>query len=304
METFAYLHTACAYDDPEASELTLNVEQLNVKQWSSQASLLMLQLLVPVAILAVAGHASALQVGDRGAAVTSLQDNLRQAGYFHQNSTGVYASITADAVRRFQASRGLVVDGVAGPATQQALRSQVSSGGNYYRPVSYSGGLRLGSRGSQVTALQQRLRDLGYGVTVDGVFGSETDQAVRQFQASNRLTADGIVGSATQNTLNNGTTAGFPTPVDPGNPSYGNSGYLPPVSNRPATSVSKRYVVVVPVKNNNTYYQIARDFPDARLGKSNLGAFVQAGAFEDRGIAEARSALLRAKGFDAQVRYL
>ncbi|PSB32194.1 peptidoglycan-binding domain-containing protein [Stenomitos frigidus] len=305
METFAYLHTACAYDDPEASELTLDVEQLNVKQLSSQASLLMLQLLVPVAILAVAGHASALQVGDRGPSVTTLQDRLRSAGYFDRSSTGIYSSITEASVRRFQAARGLAVDGIAGSATQRALRNQTvsSNSGNYYQNISYSGGLRLGSRGSQVSALQQQLRNLGYDVAVDGVFGPATDRAVRQFQASNRLAADGIVGSATRNALASGVNAGYTPPVDPGYPSYDNGGYIPPSSNRPVAGVNNRFVVVVPASSSSILWQVRRFEPGAVYTSSNLGRYVWAGAFAEKGIAEARASLLRANKLDAQVRY-
>lgn len=304
METFAYLHTACAYEDPEAAEMTLLLEPLNVKQLSSQASLLVLQLLVPAAILAVAGHASALQVGDRGPSVTTLQDRLRSAGYFNRSSTGVYSSITEASVRRFQASRGLSVDGIAGPATQRALRGQsYAVSGSNYRPISYSGGLRLGSTGSEVSSIQQRLRNLGYDIAVDGVFGSGTDRAVRQFQASNRLAADGIVGSATRNALYNGTNAGYIPPVDSGNPYYGDSGYIPPVSNLPVSGVNNHYVVVVPTSSSATLFQVRRFEPNAVYTSSNLGRYVWAGAFAEKGIAEARATLLRANKLDAQVRY-
>lgn len=304
METFAYLHTACAYEDPEATELALSLDRLNVKQLSGQVSLLMLQLLVPAAILAVAGHASALQVGDRGPSVRTLQDQLRSAGYFNRSSTGVYSTITRNAVRRFQAARGLAVDGIAGPATQRALRGQtVAASGSNYRPISYSGGLRLGSTGADVRNIQQQLRNLGYDITVDGVFGSATDRAVRSFQASNGLAADGIVGSATRNALSNGTNVGYVPSVDPGNPSYDGGSYVSPVSNRPVAGVNNRYVVVVPAKSSATLWQVRRFEPNAVYTSSNLGRYVWAGAFAEKGIAEARATLLRANRLDAQVRY-
>jgi peptidoglycan hydrolase-like protein with peptidoglycan-binding domain len=304
METFAYLHTACVYEEPEAAQLTLNVDRLNLKLLSSQAGLLLLQLLVPAAILLVAGHASALQVGDRGASVTNLQDQLRSAGYFNRRSTGIYASITADAVRRFQASRGLTVDGIAGPATQRALRDQsLSVADSIYRPISYGGGLRLGSRGAEVSALQQQLSDLGYYVSVDGIFGPATDRAVRSFQASNGLSADGIVGSATRNALasgvsDNGVNVSFPQPTYPTYPTYSSGGDTAAVS-----STRKRYVVVVPAKGSRTLSQVRAVVPSAVYTASNLGKYVQAGAFDQRGFAEARATLLRANKLDAQVRY-
>lgn len=297
MDTFAYLHTACAYEELEAAELTLHLDRLNFKLLASQAGLLMFQLLVPAAILAIAGHASALQVGDRGAAVTTLQNQLRSVGYFNRSSTGIYKSITESAVRQFQASRGLVVDGIAGVATQQALRNQsYAASGSNYQLISYSGGLRLGSTGADVRALQQQLRNLGYDVNVDGVFGAATDQTVRRFQASNRLVADGIVGSATRNALDNGVNASYPE-SNPTYPTYPSSG------NGTVSSVRKRYVVVVPAKNNATLAQVRTVVPSAVYSASNLGKYVQAGSFDERGYAEARATLLRANKLDAQVRY-
>lgn len=57
---------------------------------------------------------------------------------------------------------------------------------------------KLGSRGSGVTYLQQRLTAKGYGVgAIDGIFGIKTLEAVKAFQAENSLVVDGIVGSKT-----------------------------------------------------------------------------------------------------------
>lgn len=69
--------------------------------------------------------------------------------------------------------------------------------------------LRQGSRGEDVRFLQERLKDLGYDPgPVDGIFGPRTGQAVRDFQAAQRLTVDGIVGQQTWEAL----TQGNPTP--------------------------------------------------------------------------------------------
>lgn len=73
-------------------------------------------------ILATAGQAvAALVCGDEGPEVTALQDCLRSAGYFRQDSTGYFGTITEDAVTAFQRDRGLEVDGIAGDATLSAL---------------------------------------------------------------------------------------------------------------------------------------------------------------------------------------
>jgi len=63
--------------------------------------------------------------------------------------------------------------------------------------------LSSGSEGRQVELLQ---RALG-GIKVDGIFGPETEEAVRKFQASRGLTTDGVVGPLTSATLRSQTTA-------------------------------------------------------------------------------------------------
>ena len=52
-------------------------------------------------------------------------------------------------------------------------------------------------KGERVQAMQQRLAELGFAVTADGVFGAKTDAAVRAFQAAYGLSLDGMAGAAT-----------------------------------------------------------------------------------------------------------
>jgi peptidoglycan hydrolase-like protein with peptidoglycan-binding domain len=58
--------------------------------------------------------------------------------------------------------------------------------------------LRAGSEGRQVRLLQQAL-----GLQVDGVYGPETEAAVRRFQATRGLPVDGVLGAATSRALAN-----------------------------------------------------------------------------------------------------
>ncbi len=61
---------------------------------------------------------------------------------------------------------------------------------------------RRGSSGSVVSQIQTKLKNWGYYTgAVDGIFGSRTETAVKQFQRKNGLTADGVVGTATLNAL-------------------------------------------------------------------------------------------------------
>ena len=62
--------------------------------------------------------------------------------------------------------------------------------------------VRSGSRGADVTYLQQRLTALGYKPgTADGIFGSKTLAAVRAFQTDHKLAVDGIAGPKTWTAL-------------------------------------------------------------------------------------------------------
>ncbi|MGH6835234.1 MAG: peptidoglycan-binding protein [Methylocella sp.] len=61
--------------------------------------------------------------------------------------------------------------------------------------------LRPGMEGDDVTRLQEALRQKGISVPIEAVFGPGTETAVRQFQLSNKLTVDGIVGPATWKAL-------------------------------------------------------------------------------------------------------
>ncbi len=65
-------------------------------------------------------------------------------------------------------------------------------------PTADAASYKVGSSGSTVKKIQQRLKNWGYyGGSVDGVYGSQTAAAVKRFQKANGLTVDGITGPAT-----------------------------------------------------------------------------------------------------------
>lgn len=62
--------------------------------------------------------------------------------------------------------------------------------------------LKRGSRGEDVKTVQRKLQRWGYySGSVDGIYGSATEKAVRYFQSKNGLTVDGIVGRKTYEAL-------------------------------------------------------------------------------------------------------
>lgn len=61
---------------------------------------------------------------------------------------------------------------------------------------------KYGSRGEEVKQIQTKLKRWGYyNGNVDGIYGSETQAAVKYFQRKNGLTVDGIAGKATLNAM-------------------------------------------------------------------------------------------------------
>jgi murein DD-endopeptidase MepM/ murein hydrolase activator NlpD len=123
--------------------------------------------------------------------VAALQVALRARGYYHGDVDGVTGPGTQDAVRRFQARKGLAVDGLAGPATRRTL-------GRRGRPRLGSRAVTAGTVGWDVAALQFQLATHGFpGGPFDGRFGARTDTSLRRFQAWAGLGADGVAGAGT-----------------------------------------------------------------------------------------------------------
>ena len=57
---------------------------------------------------------------------------------------------------------------------------------------------KMGSRGTEVRAIQEKLQERGlYKGSIDGIYGSQTQAAVKQFQKQQGPTQDGIAGPAT-----------------------------------------------------------------------------------------------------------
>src|SRR4051812_11460208 len=61
--------------------------------------------------------------------------------------------------------------------------------------------VKRGAGQHPVPALQYLLREHGYRLIVDGVFGPQTDSAVRAFQRAKDLASDGVVGPVTWSVL-------------------------------------------------------------------------------------------------------
>jgi N-acetylmuramoyl-L-alanine amidase len=145
----------------------------------------------------------AIRRGERGAAVAEIQSilvllELLAPGSATQPADPEFDGATERAVRLFQQSRGLTVDGVVHEETWRALDAAR---------------WRLGQRalyhavpepliGDDVRQLQERLLEMGYDVgRADGIYGVRTSHAVGQFQREVGLRPDGECGPATVGAL-------------------------------------------------------------------------------------------------------
>jgi peptidoglycan hydrolase-like protein with peptidoglycan-binding domain len=151
-----------------------------------------------------------LSRGMRGRDVKQLQRWLNFLGY-RVRPSGIFGQITLRAVKRFQASRHLVVDGIVGPITADALEAAVANKERKLHGRSASGGspssgssgqvftrlLSYGDRGNDVKTLQTWLNDVGLFVKPRGYFGRTTLRQVKTFQRDSNLSVDGIVGPIT-----------------------------------------------------------------------------------------------------------
>jgi len=139
---------------------------------------------------------STIRQGSTGTAVRNLQQALVNKGY-SLSVDGNFGPMTKSAVMSFQRSVGITADGIVGPVTWSKLGTSSGSISSGSSSTSYPGLLKIGSSGSSVRALQQALVNKGYSISVDGVFGPMTQSAVKNYQSSQGVTVDGIVGSVT-----------------------------------------------------------------------------------------------------------
>lgn len=234
-------------------------------------------------LLAVALDARNLQQGDSGADVRILQRYLSRNGLYPYEVDGVFGIETATAVATYQRIRDLPATGIADEATlidmdfdflptasAPAFTPSVTNN-NTPGTALLSGNLVPGGSGSDVIALQQRLNAFGIPLFVDGVYGFETEQAVRTYQRVQGLNASGIADNATLESM------GFSVPNYP-------------------------YIAAV-IADTSLLGDVQRFFPDAFVDRNRRGRFINIGTFNERSPAEARVDAAAARGFTTRVLY-
>jgi len=145
-----------------------------------------------------------LRRGDKGAEVRAVQSELKKHGH-NIALDGDFGPATETAVKAFQKAHGLSVDGIVGPNTLAALAKNAPikkaiKSSSYPLP---GGVLRRGDRGNSVKQLQRALKAANFDPgTIDGIYGGNTEDAVRRFQSMYAdLADDGVYGPKTKNKL-------------------------------------------------------------------------------------------------------
>lgn len=146
-----------------------------------------------------------LRSGDHGSRVKALQTLLTSVG-FKTATDGQYGRGTVTVVRKFQRAANLRASGVADKKTLSALKNATdgsagpnSSGGFDVR--STGGSQHLGDRiplkkgmsGHDVRILQDFLQRAGFDTSIDGEYGAGTVKSVKQFEADQQETVDGVI---------------------------------------------------------------------------------------------------------------
>ncbi|MGV1036474.1 MAG: N-acetylmuramoyl-L-alanine amidase [Candidatus Nanopelagicales bacterium] len=137
-----------------------------------------------------------LSSGAMGPAVAEVRDRLARLGLLRVNvgspdPVDVFDANLDAAVRVFQQQRGITVDGVVGPKTFRRIEEARWNLGD--RVISFTYGHL--TAGDDIAELQRRLNSLGFDPgRIDGIFGPDTDSAVREFQRNVGIDVDGTCG--------------------------------------------------------------------------------------------------------------
>jgi spore coat assembly protein SafA len=144
--------------------------------------------------------AAGLAKGSTGGGVQSLQNQLVKLGHASAadmaTGPGTFGPRTEAAVKSFQAANGLAQTGKFDEATRAAM-------------VNINNGIKRGDSGKQVEALQDKLVAGGFMTTAQvntgrGIFGPQTEAALKAFQQANNISQTGQLGPTTYAALQKG----------------------------------------------------------------------------------------------------
>lgn len=134
----------------------------------------------------------AVYLGTSGSPATCVETRLRQLNYWLVGPDGNFDSTAVHALKMFQRKYGLPESGIADYRTLQALRIWRTPPTIPAPTCAVAVTVRLGDAGPAARCVEERLRQHGYWLVVDGRFDSTAVQALKVFEDRQGLRADGI----------------------------------------------------------------------------------------------------------------
>ena len=133
------------------------------------------------------------KLGDRSDAIGLFANTLNRLGFLTEPSD-VFDEKLTQGIKAFQQARGLTATGVINEITARVLEEARFKLGD--RILSFNQAIVM--RGDDVSNLQARLIQMGFNCgKVDGIYGANTEVAVKEFQKSVGILADGKCGPVT-----------------------------------------------------------------------------------------------------------
>lgn len=126
--------------------------------------------------------------------------------------------------------------------------------------MNYKYGSRDTENDKGVAELQQKLKEKGYNIAVDGIYGEETQNAVTQYQTANKLKVDGIAGKETLTSLGIGTQAATPQQTTTTTPN-GTQATTAQAANQKLTQLTKGTTSTLDDAINKLYDQVINQKP-------------------------------------------
>lgn len=128
-----------------------------------------------------------LKYGDHGELVSHIQLKLKRLGYYEGKVDGVYGLYTEHAVRKFQSSETITIDGIIDQQTYERL-VQTEKREAFKQIENELKQIRYGEISENVTKVQQVLYFYGYyRGKIDGIYGPLTDEAIHKARSENLL---------------------------------------------------------------------------------------------------------------------
>jgi peptidoglycan hydrolase-like protein with peptidoglycan-binding domain len=136
------------------------------------------------------GGSETLALGDTGAGVSALQRRLKALDLYAGPVNGSFDAATEAAVKKLEGQSKVAADGVVDAAEVAALKKR-----ELFVKDGFETRARVGQKGSDIRAVEQKLKMLGFHPgAVDGIFDAKLQAALLKYRKSDQKVPDGFKG--------------------------------------------------------------------------------------------------------------